>query len=217
MVTRKIFACMMILICFCFVVVGCGSDDKPANKSADNKSAEQKVDAKKSLNTVTLDGDKTKLVMELPFDIPNTPKDESGSLTPELKKIILKAISYRGGSNSIMASVSCSTFNDEIISQVSEDDIYEALNSELQSNFSELKNNPKFSEMQTDYQKTKIDNCPAYIATATYLNEKNNKLKSTLIYLFKGSEMWRIIFDYRQSDDDAIKTVDNAVNNLKVQ
>ena len=213
MVTRKIFACMAILICL-LLTVGCGSD-KTADKPA--KPAEQKVDAKKSLTTVTLNGDKTKLIMELPFDIPNTPKDESSSLTPELKQIILKAISYRAGTSSFVASVSCSTFNDEIISQITETDLYEALNQEMQANFTELKNNPTFTDMKIDSQKVKIDNCPAYIATATYVNDKNNKLKSTLVYLFKGSDMWRIIFDCLQSDDDAIQAADNAVKNIKLQ
>lgn len=216
MLVKRIFACMAILICL-LLAVGCGGDDKSANKPAD-KPAEPKVEAQQSLNTVTLNGDKTKLIMELPFDIPNEPKDESKALPPELKDIILKAISYRAGTSSFAASVSCSTFSDDIISQITEADLYEALNQEMQSNFTELNNNSKFSDMKTGYQKTTVDGCPAYIATATYVvNETNDKLKSTLIYLFKGSDMWRIIFDYRQSDDDTIKTVDNAVNSIKLQ
>ena len=218
MLVKRIFACMAILICL-LLAVGCGGDDKSANKPADKpaKPAEQQTDTKKSLTTVTLNGDKTKLIMELPFDIPNEPKDELGSIPPELKEIILKAISYRAGTSSFAASVSCSTFSDDIISQITEADLYEALNQEMQSNFTELKNNPNFKDMKTSYQKTQVDNCPAYIATATYVNEKDNELKSTLVYLFKGSDMWRIIFDYRQSDDDTIKTVDNAVNSIKLQ
>ena len=126
--------------------------------------------------------------------------------------------SYDAGTNTLTVSVSCSTFKDEIISQITEADLYEALNAEMQANFAELNSNNKFSDMKTSYQKTTVDGCPAYIATATYVvNETNDKLKSTLVYLFKGSDMWRIIFDYRQSDDDTIKTVDNAVNNIKLQ
>ena len=205
MFNRKILACLMVIICFC--LLGCGSD-----KDTDSKTVK-----KSNLIDVTIHGEKTNLNIKLPFDVPNTPKDVLDTLPPDLRGVvILKAQHYQSGNNSIALNASYSTFNDEVFSNFSEDDLYNSLNQEMQDNFGQLRSNSRFSDLVTDHQRTKISGQPAIIATINYVSDGKNKFQSKLVYIFKDSELWRLVFDYRQSDSDSAATVDNAVKSIKL-
>lgn len=167
------------------------------------------------IKSVSLRGEETTLLIDLPFEVTSPPRDEVGGIPPELDGIILKAQRYRVGNDKIFLNASFSLFNPDVILNLSEEKLYEALNGELNLNVNQLKSNNKFTELQAEHQQTKIDGNPAVVAMITYIVEGNKKYKSTLVYTFKGNEMWRLIFDYPQDDAASASTVDSSVKSIK--
>lgn len=200
MIYRRILICAIMLVGI--LLVGCGSEDGGDNDG--------------SLTEMSLRGGKTSLTMPLPFTVKNAPKDESESIPPELKEIILKSERYQAGEKGIYLNATYSIFKEGLFASLSEEDLYAMLNEELTSNVEILKNDGKFSNLQVTSNKTQIDGNPALIATATYTYEGKDA-KSIMIYTLHGDDFWRLIFDYMASDAKADSIVNNAVQNIKIK
>lgn len=201
---KRVFGCVLILICFCSAL-GCKTGGL----------LQKERDKNPTLATAKLKGEKTTLSIDLPFEVTSAPKDESNLIPPELEGIILKVNTYQASSDKIALNVSNNVFNEEIVNALTEQDLREALNEELNENISEIRNNSDFSNLKTSHRETKISGNPAIIAVFTYDVKKKNHLKSTLVYIFNSSEMWRIIFDYGQSDETAASIVDSSVKSIR--
>ena len=207
MFCKRMLICAITTVCLC-VALGCGSDKPEETPPADKKS---------SLTSVTLSGGNSNLTLDLPFDMPDPPKDESDGITPDLQNIIMHTQSYEARDDEITFNVFCATFSDEIIAQVSEDDLYDAMDAEEQDLIAKLNADSKFSDIKTDSRHTKIDDCPALIMTATYLLQGTDRNKSTVVYVFSGADMWRLIYDYRDDYAPAADTVDASVGSIKLK
>lgn len=208
MIYKRIFACVMLIACLCFAF-GCQKDSATA-ETKDLK------DEGTPLTHVTLRGDKTTVLIDLPFDVKNPPQDESNAIPQELKGILLKAQRYQAGNGNIFMNASYTTFNSDVVSNLSEDKLYESLNGELQENIKVLQSDGRFKDLKVEHQQTKIDNAPAILATATYKLDNKN-YKSTLVYIFKVPEVWKIFFDYMQDDTATGNTVQRSVKSIKFQ
>ena len=206
MLYRRILLGVMIVVGLFLVGCGGGSDEE--------KTPAVKED---SAPQVSLHGTKTTLTLPLPFEFKNPPLDERGTLPPEVQGIILKAERYQAGDNGVFLNVSYSTFSDQVrFDNLSEPEIYNALNEELKLNVTELENNQQFSNLQITPTQTKVDGNPALIAMATY-GYQGKDYQSTLVYTLHGQDFWRLIFDYQATDAQAVSTVDNAVKGIKIR
>ena len=193
---RRIFICAILLIGLCLLGCGGSKDDSPIQ--------------------ATLQGGTTKLTLPLPFDVKNPPTDEKGTLPPEAQNVISKAERYQAGDNGLFLTASYSTFPNGFFERLSEEEIYDALNGELQINLNQMESNGQFSNLQLTQNQTKIDGNPALIVTATYIFKKQN-YKSTLVYTLHGQDFWRLVFDYLESDAKAVNAADKAVAGIKIQ
>ena len=200
---KQFFTCVAMFVMLC-CIVGCKSEDVPKKPAKSNP----------SMIPATLTGGKTKLLIDLPFEVKNPPVDEVGGIPSELEGIMLKAQRYQAGNAKIFMNASFSTFKEGLFDNLSEQEIYDALNEELQDNINTLNNNGQFSNLQISQSRTKIDNNFAIIALATY-NYQNKNCKSTMVYTLHGQDFWRLIFDYMEADKESGRMVDRSVKSIK--
>ena len=201
---KRIFGCVLILICFCSAL-GCKTGGL----------LQKERDKNPTLVTAKLKGEKTTLSIDLPFEVTSAPKDETSEIPSDVTDVLSKVQSYKAGNDFISTNTLCYTFQDGIVENISEQDIYNIFSESLEESILPVKYNNNYSEFKITRTDTRIANCPAMIAVATYTYKKKTHLKSKIVYVLYGQEMWRIIFDYRQSDETAASIVDSSVKSIR--
>ena len=203
--SKRVFGCVLILICFC-CALGCKTGGL----------LEKARDENPTLITAKLRGEKTALLIDLPFKVTGSPKDQSSEIPSDVRDVIFKLQSFKAGNDTIIMNTLCYTFQNGIIEQLSEQDIYSMFSENMEESIQPVKDNSNYSNLKTSSRNnTRIANSPAMIATMTYTYKNKNHLTSKLVYVLYGQELWRVVFDYGQSDKTAEDTVARSIKSIR--